>query len=147
MSNQKTSKVTKCYNTGESFPGKDKKTGQPNGQTISIYEIEFEDGTKGKTYTTASKAPAAPGDTVTYSVNEKGSVRIYPAGGGGGWKGGGDSDDRQLSIIRQSSLKVACEFITTTKGKAATLDEIFSAADEIVEWVQGPAEEKSEDNE
>ena len=43
-----------------------------------------------------------------------------------------DNSDRQESIIRQSTLKCAVEYL---KGAEASLEEVFDAAEQMIAWV------------
>ena len=42
------------------------------------------------------------------------------------------NDDRQISIIRQSSLKAAVEYL---KGAEASLEEVYEVAEKFIDWV------------
>ena len=42
------------------------------------------------------------------------------------------NDDRQISIIRQSSLKSAVEYL---KGAEASLEEVYEVAEKFIDWV------------
>ena len=52
-----------------------------------------------------------------------------------------DNSDRQESIIRQSSLKCAVEYL---KGAEASLEEVFDAAEQMIAWVNKKEINKSE---
>ena len=52
-----------------------------------------------------------------------------------------DNSNRQESIIRQSTLKCAVEYL---KGAEASLEEVFDAAEQMIAWVNKKEINKSE---
>ena len=56
----------------------------------------------------------------------------------GGFK---SNDNRQESIVRQSSLKCATEYL---KGAEASLEELFETAEKMIEWVNKTTLDKIE---
>lgn len=146
----KSGKVSQVYSTGDSFSIKDRRTGED--VTMNIFHVAFENGFEANFFTTSNEAGFRVGDTINYE--EKGQdksgnnkikiVRDTNGGGRGGWGGKKEDPERQVYIVRQSSLKVACEFVLGTKGKTAKMDDIKALADDLTEWVMRPIEPNEE---
>jgi hypothetical protein len=119
-------------------------------QELHKYHIEFENGDKG-TYFSKSEDQQKfkAGIETTYKYDEL-KNRVKPH-----WEGAPQSQgskptysaptsDRELSIIRQSSLKVSLDYIAI---KGGDLHEIIDTAEILTEWVQtGKKPQKTESN-
>jgi hypothetical protein len=46
-----------------------------------------------------------------------------------------NADSRQQSIVRQSSLKAAVDFILATKAEGLTVDDVLAIAEDFESWV------------
>ena len=57
----------------------------------------------------------------------------------------GENPDKQRMIVKQSSIKVALEFMVAKKPKTLYVDDVLKVADKIVSWVMEdkPVETKS----
>jgi hypothetical protein len=116
----------------------------PKGQWQEFFkfEVRFDDNDFGTSFSKSQTPPYAVGDEVTYSKNEKGTLKINKAGFGGFNGGTGGSfttasrtagDDRSASIIRQVALKAAVEYacaaghdVNTILGNAETFNAWMS---------------------
>ena len=47
----------------------------------------------------------------------------------------GENPDRQRMIVKQSSLKVALDFMIAKNPKTLYVDDVFKVADKMVDWV------------
>ena len=98
------------------------------GDTYYKFEVEMEDGNIGE-YSSKSK------DQIKFVVGQETEYEYhggkFPNKGNftGGFKG---NDDRQVSIIRQSSLKASIEYL---RGAEASLEEVFDTAEKMIAWV------------
>ena len=102
------------------------------GKTIIYHSLVMENGDK---INIGKMKEQQVGWELTYEITEQGQQEynkakaVSPNNFGGGFKGG---DNRQESIIRQSSLKCAVEYL---KGAEASLEEVFEAAEQMILWV------------
>jgi hypothetical protein len=103
-----------------------------NGKTIIYHSLVMENGDK---LNIGKMKEQHIGYELTYEILEEGQQEynkarsVSPNNFSGGFKGG---EDRQESIIRQSSLKCAVEYL---KGTEPSLEEVFQAAEEMIRWV------------
>ena len=128
---EKTSKVTSCQANG-SWTG--------NYGEMFKFELAFENGDTGEY---SSKSPDQKkfviGQEATYTMDTSNPKypKIKPvfSQNGGGFKGGGFKNDpnREMRIVKQSSLKVATDLCIA--NDKADLNSVFIVADKIVEWV------------
>ena len=128
---EKTSKVTSCQANG-SWTG--------NYGEMFKFELAFENGDTGEY---SSKSPDQKkfvlGQEATYTIDASNPKypKIKPvfSQNGGGFKGGGFKNDpnREMRIVKQSSLKVATDLCIA--NDKADLNSVFVVADKIVEWV------------
>ena len=114
------------------------------------FEVEMEDGNIGE-YSSKSKDQDkfVVGKEMDYEYDGGKFPKIKPHYNKGNFTGGFKSnDDRQESIIRQSSLKASIEYL---KGAEASLEEVFEAAEKMIAWVnktpsQTPSNNSTADN-
>ena len=98
------------------------------------FEVEMEDGNVGE-YSSKSKDQDkfVVGKEMEYEYDGGKFPKIKPHYNKGNFTGGfKGNDDRQESIIRQSSLKAAVEYL---KGAEASLEEVFESAEKMIAWV------------
>ena len=120
----KTSKIKEVANTNE--------WKSPTGKTIIYHSLIMENGDK---INLGKMKIQEVGWELTYEIIEEGQQEfnkakaVAPQSFGGGFKG---NDNRQESIIRQSSLKASIEYL---KGAEASLEEVFEAAEKMIAWV------------
>lgn len=129
----------------------------PKGQWQDLFkfEVRFEEGDFGTSFSKSQTPPYAVGDDVTYTKNEKGTLKISKNGWNGSPNGGGGNggsfantskvsgDERSASIIRQVALKAAVEY-----GCAASHDinTILANAETFNGWMNQSASAASYDN-
>jgi hypothetical protein len=128
---EKTSKVTSCQANG-SWTG--------NYGTMYKFELAFENGDTGEySSKSAEQQKFVLGQEATYTIDASNPKypKIKPvfSQNGGGFKGGGFKNDpnREMRIVKQSSLKVATDLCIA--NDKADLNSVFVVADKIVEWV------------
>ena len=104
-----------------------------NGKTIIYHSLVMENEDK---INIGKMKEQQIGWELTYEILEEGQQEYNKAKAvapqnfnSGGFKG---NDDRQVSIIRQSSLKCSVEYL---KGAEASLEEVFEVADKFIDWV------------
>ncbi len=108
-----------------------------NYGTTYYHNLEMENGDK---INLGKKKEQQIGWELTYEIIEEGQQEfnkakaVAPEGfKSGGFKGSFKSNDnRQESIIRQSTLKCAVEYL---KGTEPSLEEVFEAAEQMIAWV------------
>ena len=103
-------------------------------KTYYKFEIEMEDGNVGE-YSSIKKEQDkfVVGQEMEYEYDGGKFPKIKPHYNKGNFTGGfKGNDDRQESIIRQSSLKASIEYL---KGAEASLEEVFEAAEKMIAWV------------
>jgi hypothetical protein len=116
----------------------------PTGQWNEFFkfEVRFEDGDFGTAFAKSNTPPYAVGDDVTYTKNEKGTIKIQKAGFQNNYtasfaKSAAGGDDRGKSIIRQVALKSAVEMSAAYVAQGATIpvEKIFELADKFNVWM------------
>tara|TARA_R110000824_G_scaffold134909_5_gene297920 strand:+ start:704 stop:1132 length:429 start_codon:yes stop_codon:yes gene_type:complete len=104
------------------------------GDTYYKFEVEMEDGNIGE-YSSKSKDQIkfVVGQETEYEYHGGKFPKIKPHYNKGNFTGGfKGNDDRQVSIIRQSSLKASIEYL---RGAEASLEEVFDTAEKMIAWV------------
>ena len=107
---------------------------------LYVFELQLENGDTGKIYKKAQDAGVKVGEEITYTLNDKGSIKIqrekYSGGGGGFSK---SNPDVQKSIIKQSSLKAAVELCSAyiKSGNSVNSADVLRLADTFTNWVNG----------
>jgi hypothetical protein len=116
----------------------------PTGQWNEFFkfEVRFEDGDFGTAFAKSNTPPYAVGDDVTYTKNEKGTIKIQKAGFQNNYttpfaKSAAGGDDRGKSIIRQVALKSAVEMSASYVAQGATIpvEKIFELAEKFNAWM------------
>ena len=113
------------------------------GKTIIYHSLVMENGDK---INIGKMKEQQVGWELSYEITEQGQQEynkakaVTPNNFGGGFKGG---DNRQESIIRQSSLKCAVEYL---KGAEASLEEVFIATEKMIEFIMKEDKSKSNEN-
>lgn len=107
--------------------------GNGNWKEFFKFDVEFENGECGTIYRKSNDAKVNIGEEYSYTLSDKGTVKIvntnFTNSSNNSFK---DHTDRQESIIRQSTLKCAVEYL---KGAEASLEEVFEAAEQMILWV------------
>ena len=116
----------------------------PTGQWNEFFkfEVRFDDGDFGTAFAKSNTPPYTVGDDVTYTKNEKGTIKIQKAGFQNNYtapfaKSAAGGDDRGKSIIRQVALKSAVEMSASYVAQGATIpvEKIFELADKFNAWM------------
>lgn len=115
----KTSKVKKIQGAG-------------TFKELYVFEIEFENGDIGKVYRKEENSKLTIGESVSYTMNDKGSIKVQTEYQKRQSQSNVSDDIRQRMIIKQSSLKTATDFIIANGGKAI---DIMKLADSFVAYV------------
>ena len=105
---------------------------------LYVFELQLENGDTGKIYKKAQDAGVKVGEEITYTLNDKGSIKIQREQ----YSGGGFSKsnpDVQKSIIKQSSLKAAVELCSAyiKSGNSVNSADVLRLADTFTNWVNG----------
>ena len=130
---EKTSKVLSVQANG-SWDGK--------FGTMYKFELAFENGDSGEYSSKSSdQKKFIQGQDATYTIDISNPTypKIKPIfnQSGGSFKGGGykENPEIQRMIVKQSSLKVALDFMIAKKPKELYVDDVFKVADKMVDWV------------
>jgi hypothetical protein len=107
---------------------------------LYVFELQLDNGDTGKIYKKGQDAGVKVDEEITYTLNDKGSIKIqreqYSGGGGGFSK---SNPDVQKSIIKQSSLKAAVELCSAyiKSGNSVNSADVLRLADTFNNWVNG----------
>mgnify|MGYP003148239166 CR=1 FL=1 len=119
------------------------------------FDIELDNGDSGKVYKKGNNAGVQIGETITYTINDKGTLQIqtgYEKRFPEKFPDKGYDIRRERSIVRQSSLSTATDFLIATKGDKATEGDLFLLATKLIAFCmddrtpEDPEETKNEDN-
>ena len=99
---------------------------------LYVFEIEFENGDIGKVYRKEENSKLTIGESVSYTMNDKGSIKVQTEYQKRQSQSNVSDDTRQRMIIKQSSLKTATDFIIANGGTAA---DLMKLADSFVAYV------------
>tara|TARA_R110002096_G_scaffold421277_1_gene626841 strand:+ start:157 stop:612 length:456 start_codon:yes stop_codon:yes gene_type:complete len=109
---------------------------------LFVFELHLENGDAGKIYKKGQDAGVKIGEEITYTLNDKGSIKIQKeqyqgASGGGNSFTKKSNPDVQKAIIRQSSLKASVELCSAfvKVGNSVNTADILRIADTFVAWV------------
>jgi len=107
-----------------------------------VFELQLDNGDTGKIYKMKQDAGVKIGEELTYTINDKGSIKIHREQYRGNKIGGGFSKsnpDVQKSIIKQSSLKAAVELCSAyiKSGNSVNSADVLRLADTFTNWVNG----------
>ena len=136
---QKKSKVISVQSNG---------TWEGSYGTMYKFEVSFENGDTGE-YSSKSKDQNkfVIGHETEYEFTDGKYPKVKPVynpPSGGSFNKFNNDPNRQKMIVKQSSLKVAIDYLSA-KGVNMDLNDVFKTADKIVEWVMEdkPVEIKS----
>lgn len=96
-------------------------------KSIGLYkfQVKFENGDGGNLFRKEDDAKLKEGDTLKYTMNDKGSIQPQRDGSYGGSSGGYKKDDNvQKMIVKQSTLKCAVEFIIAKNGTSEDVTDL-----------------------
>ena len=109
------------------------KSVQPSGnfKELFMFEVELDNGDTGNIYKKSINPGLELGQSVTYTINDKGTIKIQrdiP----NQYTQNVNTDDRQELIVKQSCLKAAVEFC----DKNCTIEHIIANAEVFYNWVR-----------
>ena len=114
-------------------------TSKKYGTEFFTFEVAFENGDAGQ-YSSKSREQTkfVAGQEAEYTIEDNGygmkikPVSSYEGGNTGGYKSKAMSPERELSIVRQSSLKCATDYVIANGGDELRVIEI---AEVLTKWV------------
>ena len=104
-----------------------------DGKTLYVFELDLDNGDKGAIFKQKDNPYVEVGNSINYTINERGTIKIQREGGNFIPKAPIVDTDRQLSIIRQSSLKAAVD-ICIAQGIYSP-EDVLSRAEAFTDWV------------
>ena len=106
---------------------------------LYVFELQLENGDNGKIYKKSQESGVKVGDEITYTINEKGSIKIQREEYQKQSYSNKQSVDVQSSIIKQSSLKAAVELCSAyvKVGNTVSSSDVLRIADTFTNWVNG----------
>ena len=104
---------------------------------LYVFEIQLDNGDTGKIYKKGQDAGVKVGDEITYTLNDKGSIKIQREQYQNNNYSNKSNPDVQKSIIRQSSLKAAVELCSAyvKTGTSVNTADVLRIADTFTNWV------------
>jgi len=114
-------------------------TGTWDGKFGTMYKFEVTIGDDTGEYSSKSKDQTkfVIGQEAEYTFTDGNYPKIKPVftqSFGGGFNKS-ENPERQKMIVKQSSIKVALEFMVAKNPKTLYVDDVFKVADKIVAWV------------
>ena len=114
------------------------KSVQPSGnfKELFMFEVELDNGDTGNIYKKSINPDLELGQSVTYTINDKGTIKIQrdiPSK----YTQNTSTDDRQELIVKQSCLKAAVEY-----DKTCTPEDVLKNAQTFYDWVFGKSSTK-----
>jgi hypothetical protein len=101
-----------------------------------MFEVELDNGDTGNIYKKSQNHGLELGQSVTYVINDKGTIKIQrdiP----NQYTQNVNTDDRQELIVKQSCLKAAVEY-----DKTCTPEDVLQNAQIFYDWVFGKSNTK-----
>lgn len=120
-----------------------------DGATFYKYQMTFDDGRHGTIFSKNSSEPHQPGDELSFTINEKGTIKIdrpaYNGGGASAYRKPADDSARSASIIRQVALKAAVEYCNAFIGQGQPIgqDKVLATAQIFNDWMANEKKEVS----
>lgn len=121
------------------------KNVQGNGTFNDLYkfEVSFEDGSNGILYRKTAEPKVEIGQDYTFTINQKGTVKIIPPGGLEQYKNNGSNNyakvptssisvSRDELIVRQVAIKAAVDFC---KNNNCSPEEVTANAQIFRDWI------------
>ena len=119
---------------------------------LYVFELQLDNGDAGKIYKKAQDAGVKIGEEITYTLNDKGSIKIQReqySGGGSSFSGNSSKMSkeewaikdakRDANIAKQVSLKAAVELCSAyiKSGNSVNSADVLRLADTFTNWVNG----------
>ena len=105
-----------------------------DNKTLYVFELSLDNGDIGAIFKQKDNAYVEVGQEISYELTERGTIKIQRENSSFSSNRPAPDNDRQLSIIRQSSLKAAIDLVVHEKIE---IHELIKTADSFVDWVQG----------
>ena len=106
---------------------------------LYVFEVELDNGDIGKIYRKSNDSKLSVGQDISYTINDKGSIKIVTDYQKNQTQSSPKQDDVQKLIVKQSSLKAAVDY-----DNKCTTEDVLKNAQMFYEWVWGlsPAQSK-----
>ena len=106
---------------------------------LYVFEVELDNGDVGKIYRKSNDSKLTNGQDISYTINDKGSIKIVTDYQKNQSQSSPKQDDVQKLIVKQSSLKAAVDY-----DNKCSPEDVLKNAQMFYEWVWGlsPAQSK-----
>ena len=106
---------------------------------LYVFEVELDNGDIGKIYRKSNDSKLSVGQDISYTINDKGSIKIVTDYQKNQTQSSHKQDDVQKLIVKQSSLKAAVDY-----DNKCSPEDVLKNAQMFYEWVWGlsPAQSK-----
>tara|TARA_R100001015_G_C4602564_1_gene157537 strand:- start:896 stop:1309 length:414 start_codon:yes stop_codon:yes gene_type:complete len=106
---------------------------------LYVFEVELDNGDIGKIYRKSNDSKLSVGQDISYTINDKGSIKIVTDYQKNQTQLSPKQDDVQKLIVKQSSLKAAVDY-----DNKCSPEDVLKNAQMFYEWVWGlsPAQSK-----
>jgi hypothetical protein len=106
---------------------------------LYVFEVELDNGDVGKIYRKSNDSKLTNGQDISYTINDKGSIKIVTDYQKNQTQSSPKQDDVQKLIVKQSSLKAAVDY-----DNKCSPEDVLKNAQMFYEWVWGlsPAQSK-----
>ena len=106
---------------------------------LYVFEVELDNGDIGKIYRKSNDSKLSVGQDISYTINDKGSIKIVTDYQKNQTQSSPKQDDVQKLIVKQSSLKAAVDY-----DNKCSPEDVLKNAQMFYEWVWGlsPTEKK-----
>lgn len=125
-------------------------TGDGNFKELLVFILELENGDTGKIYRKETSPPLEVGQEITYTKNDKGTIKIAFNKEGGNFSSNSDKMTKEDwakkddTIIKQTCIKAASEFNAQSE---ATAKNVIEDATLFYNWVTNGTKKEANNNE
>ena len=125
-------------------------TGDGNFKELLVFILELENGDTGKIYRKETSPPLEVGQEITYTKNDKGTIKIAFNKEGGNFSSNSDKMTKEDwakkddTIIKQTCIKASCEF---NAHREATAKDVIEVATYFYNWVTKGTKKEANNNE
>tara|TARA_R110002020_G_scaffold183360_6_gene379661 strand:- start:3005 stop:3424 length:420 start_codon:yes stop_codon:yes gene_type:complete len=125
-------------------------TGDGNFKELLVFILELENGDTGKIYRKETSPPLEVGQEITYTKNDKGTIKIAFNKEGGNFSSNSDKMTKEDwakkddTIIKQTCIKAASEFNAQSE---ATAKNVIEDATLFYNWVTKGTKKEANNNE
>lgn len=99
---------------------------------LYVFEVELDNGDIGKIYRKSNDSKLSVGQDISYTINDKGSIKIVTDYQKNQSQSSPKKDDVQKLIVKQSSLKAAVDY-----DNKCSPEDVLKNAQMFYEWVWG----------